>query len=55
MKTFKEYMKQVDKYLNDLCGMGHEDLPDFCYHDNFDDGVSAKQTAEYAYENALDY
>lgn len=53
-KTFEEWMKEVDYQLAVLCCMGSEDLPDCCYRDWYDDGVSPKSAAKRAMKNAMD-
>lgn len=40
MITFTQYMQDVDEALQDYCGLCHRDLPDQCYYDYYEDGVS---------------
>ena len=44
--SYKEYMDEVDEYLEDKCGMGWEDLPDYSWRDLFDDEIPAQEAAE---------
>jgi len=48
--SFEKWLEQVD--LNLPCH--HDDLPDVCYRDWYDDGVSAKSAAKRALRNAQD-
>jgi len=36
--AFAAWMEKVDDALIKLCAMGHDDLPDWCYADAFEDG-----------------
>lgn len=54
-KSFEDWMKEVDVHLRTLCYLSHLDLPDVCYHDWYDDGVSAKTAAKRAFKNANSY
>ena len=49
--TFDEWLKEVDKWCNALCGCSYRDLPDCCYADWYEDGVSAKSAAKRAIRN----
>jgi len=44
--SFKEYMEEVDEYLETQCGMGHEDLPDFDWNDLYTDDIPAEEAAD---------
>lgn len=46
--SFEAWMLAVDKLLRLLVGVTSEDLPDCCYRDWYDDGVSAKSAARRA-------
>lgn len=37
MDNFEQWMEQVDAALVGLCGLGHEDLPDWMYCDAFEE------------------
>lgn len=45
-KTFTAWMRQVDQKLVSVIGLSHLDLPDFCFRDWFDDGVSVSEAVE---------
>jgi len=49
---FDKWMKDVDRILINYCGLSHEDLPDVCYADMYDDGRSPKGAAGVAIRNA---
>ena len=49
-QTFEDWLKQVDANLP----CHHDDLPDVCYRDWYDAGVSPKSAAKRAIKNALD-
>jgi len=54
---FKAWMRQVDKRLELLYGLGHSDLADFLWHDCFEDELTPSQAvgefceSEYSPEN----
>lgn len=50
--TFAEYMAAVNVYLDRLCGMTADDLPDWKYHDDYEDDVSPLRCAKRAIKNA---
>lgn len=39
--TFEQWMREVDDLCFGTWGMSIHDLPDMCFRDAFDDGVSA--------------
>lgn len=43
--TFQEWLKAVDAVLASRIGMSHDDLPDCCYRDWYDDGISPGRAA----------
>ncbi len=43
--TFEEWLKQVDISLASRCGLSMADLPDCCYRDWYEDGVSPSRAA----------
>jgi len=45
---FDTWMKAVDKHCVALCGLESADLPDYCYADAYDDGLTPKQAAKAA-------
>jgi len=53
--SFEQWMDAVNRVLVRKCGLGVEDIPDFCYRDYYDDGVSAFETASEALDAARDY
>jgi hypothetical protein len=34
---FSEWLRKVDAILVGMCGMGHRDLPDMCWRDQYED------------------
>ena len=54
-QTFEHWMKSVDKIISDkLMGMTSADLPDMCYRDYYDDGMSPRQVAAMAIRSAME-
>ena len=43
--TFMQWKEQIDSELLSICGLTSECLPDTCYRDNYDGGMSAKEQA----------
>lgn len=52
VSQFDDWMERVDYFLKALCGLCHRDLPDVCYRDWFDDGLSPKNAASRAWKSA---
>lgn len=50
--TFEQWLKEVDRYVVALCGLGADDLPDWGYRNAYDDGVSPIAAARKAYRAA---
>ena len=49
------WIAKVDMAIGQLCGgLSHDDLPDCCYRDWFNDGVSPLQAAKRAITNAME-
>jgi hypothetical protein len=46
--SFDEWMKAIDGIFFDRFGLSHDDLPDVCYGDMYDDGKSPKGAAAVA-------
>lgn len=40
LKTFEQWMAEVDAILVSEIGVGHDDLPDQNYHDEYSEGTS---------------
>ena len=51
-ENFDTWMTMVNLQVERLCGLSADDIPDYCYWDNFDAGISPKVTAEEALEAA---
>jgi len=49
---FESFRMAVDLELQRRYGLTSDDLPDFHYRDNFDNGISVIATVEEALENA---
>ncbi len=43
--TFAEFMAAVDRVIQARFGVSADDLPDFCYRDSFEDGMTPRQAA----------
>jgi hypothetical protein len=52
--SFNAWMAEVDKLLGSKVGVTSQDLPDACWRDAFDDGMTAEQAIEIANEDAWD-
>ena len=50
--TFETYLRQVDAALVRLCGMDRDMLPDWCYYDDYAEGLTFMQCAKRAIRNA---
>ncbi len=50
--TFEDWMKQIDAIISARTGLTHDDLPDVCYRDWYEDGMSPKRAASAAIANA---
>lgn len=48
--TFKQWMAEVDDELESICGLGHLDLPDANYRDEYDAGTTPAEMAEMVLE-----
>jgi hypothetical protein len=53
-QKFRAWMQKVNHEVELLCGMSSDDLPDVCYRDWFDDGVTPSRAAKRAMKNAMD-
>jgi hypothetical protein len=51
-RTFEDWMKEVDGWLLLRCGLTHDDLPDWRYYDDYEDGVKAWRSAAKAIKYA---
>lgn len=51
--TFAEWLRKIDAILASRLGMTHEDLPDCCYRDWYDDGISPSRAAGLAITNSM--
>lgn len=45
---FRDWMKKVDHAIQKRTGLVSDDLPDCCYRDWFDDGVTPSNAASHA-------
>ncbi len=48
---FDAWKIKVNHHLIGLCGMECEDIDDWCYADDFDNGLSPLQSAKHAFNN----
>jgi hypothetical protein len=53
-KTFEQWMKEVDNILARTVGLTSLDLPDCCYRDWYDDGMTPKSAASKAKKGAME-
>lgn len=53
-RSFAEWQREVNSILIVECGLGIDDLPDCCYADWYQDGVSPKSAAKRAIRHAKD-
>lgn len=44
--TFEEHMVEVDRIFIKFTGMSYVDWPDWCYADDYEDGLSPLETFE---------
>ena len=51
--SFEAWKSVVDKILLDLCGMTSDDIDDWHYWTDFDDGRTPRQSAVAALKNAM--
>jgi len=54
-KKFNDWWVKVDIALVNMCGMGVEDLPDYCYRDAFNAGQTPREVARDVIAAAKDY
>lgn len=48
--TFAVYMEEVDRCLDQMCGVVSSDLPDFEYMDWYEEGADPSDTADAAFD-----
>lgn len=51
-ENFDTWMAMVNLQVEQLCGLGVDDIPDYNYWDNFDAGINPEDTAHEALEAA---
>ena len=52
--TFEQWMQKVNTAISNKIGLTSDDLPDCCYRDWFDDGISPKSAATMALKNSME-
>jgi hypothetical protein len=52
---FKTWMEQVNDQIYRKCGLGADDLPDWCYRDAYDARTTPRSAASQAVRAAKDY
>lgn len=52
--TFEQWYKACDGIVSRKLGVGVDDLPDACWRDYYDDGMSPSEAIECAAEDAWD-
>lgn len=50
--TFEQWLREVDRAVVAKVGLSYQDLPDCCYRDWYDQGVSPKGAASRAIRSA---
>jgi len=55
MKTFPEWMEEVDAAIESECDLHSEDLPDAPYWDLWDQGWGPRFAAKYAIRRSLTF
>jgi hypothetical protein len=50
--TFDQWMDKVDRLVTAALGLSVHDLPDCCYRDWYDEGLTPRQAARRAIRNA---
>ena len=50
--SFDQWMIKVNAAIAKKCGLTSDDLPDDCYADMYDDGLTPNMAAKSALENA---
>lgn len=43
MESFDSWISRVDRIISAATGLTHDDLPDACWRDWFDDGLTPKE------------
>lgn len=54
VKSYEEWVKEVDKWVYALSGLSLYDLPDVSLRDWYEDGMKAASAAKKAIKNAKD-
>lgn len=49
--NFAAFLAEIDRHLVSRIGLDHESLPDACWRDYFDDGLSITEAIEAAAED----
>jgi hypothetical protein len=52
--SFEDWYRRVDTEVGKLTGLGRDDLPDCCYADWFDEGITPVQAAKRAIKAVKD-
>ncbi len=52
---FNAWMKEVEAVLIKKTGLSSDDLPDYCYDNDFEDGATPKQAANAAIKAAKEF
>lgn len=50
--TFANFMKDVDREVTRISGLGVDDLPDYCFHDAFENEEDPREVARDVLEGA---
>jgi len=46
MKSFKQWMKDVDEKIEDICGLYSSDLADYSYFEAYESGAGTTEIAK---------
>ena len=50
--AFEDWLKMVNTFVIDSCGLGIEDIPDYDYWSSWDAGMSPEEVGQEALEEA---
>ena len=55
VKSYEQWMYEVNSACDLACGLSVDDLPDYCFRDAYDSGKSPKSVAKSAIRSAKEY
>jgi len=51
-RSFKDFKSAINTILEEEVGLSCNDLPDYCYRDNYDNGITVEQTVSDSLDSA---